>query len=380
MRILNIGTDKSLIGGKQLGDAKARHAVYGQSLDSLDIIVYSNRREGFSKHQISGNVTGYPSNSCCKAMFVFDCLKLFKKINQGHQVQVIVCQDPFVCGLCGVIIKLFFPVKLQVNFHGDFWQNGEWLKERPINWLFLLISKFVIKKADGIRVVSSGIKNKLIAKGIDQNKIRVIATPVDLEKFQNFDVGLVERIKSEYQGKKIILFVGRLEPVKDYPTLLEALMAIKPQLSEFVVLVIGDGSQKTAWEQLTVSAGLEEQVKFLGQLDHGQLVNYYYAGDFLVSASTNESLGKNFIEAGACGKPSVATATTGAKEVILDNQSGLLSPIKDSEKMAENILKLLGDVNLCQAYGQKAKELMWQNFDGKKNTEKIINFWQELIK
>ncbi|MBN1778960.1 MAG: hypothetical protein JW816_01950, partial [Candidatus Buchananbacteria bacterium] len=129
MHIVNIGTDKTLVGGPKLGDALARHASYGRFVDQLDVIVYTNKNEGLKKFVISDNVIGHPTNSLAKIFFIFDAVKIFQKINQEKKVDVAVCQDPFVMGLAGVLLKFKYKIKLQVNFHGDFWQNKNWLKE-----------------------------------------------------------------------------------------------------------------------------------------------------------------------------------------------------------------------------------------------------------
>jgi len=219
MNVLNIGTDKTLVGGRKLGDAIQRHRRYGEFLDHLDIIVYANKKEGLNKFKISDKVFGYPTNSKSKSHFFFDAKKIFEKINQDHKIDIIVCQDPFIPGLIGVCLKKKYGFKLQINFHGDFWQNSAWLKERWLNIFFLLISKFTVPRADLIRVMSEGQKEKLIRAGVKENKIKVISVPVDLDKYQGSEI--------RDQKLKIVLHVGRDDKVKDYNTLVRAFKLVK---------------------------------------------------------------------------------------------------------------------------------------------------------
>lgn len=372
-----VSLDRGLLGKGELGDVVSRHREYGNHVEKLDIIVFS--RSGFSKNKISETVTAYPTNSKGKFGYLFDSYKIGKKLFKENKYQLIVTQAPFISGLVGYKLAKRLKVKLLIHFHGDYIKNKEWLKENWYNFLLVPISKFLAKKADGIRVMSQGIKDKLIDAKVAEDKIRVISTPVSLVKFGNWNDNKVAEIKNQHQGKKIILFIGRFEKVKDLPTLLKSLIEVKKIDSNFILLVIGKGSLHQNWQNTIKEMGLENEVVFLDQIEHEDLVNYYKACEFIVNSSTSESFGKIFVEAAACGKPSVATATTGAKEIIIDNQTGLLSPVEDSSKLTANIIKLLQNDQLTQSFGQKAKESVSKRFDGGINTQEIIKFWHEII-
>lgn len=372
-----ISLDRGLLGKGELGDVTSRHREYGKYVERLDIIVFS--RGGFSENKINKNVTAYPTNSKNKIGYLFDTFKIGKKLFRENDYRLVVTQAPFISGLVGYKLAKRFKAKLLIHFHGDYINNKEWLKESWINFLMVPLSRFVSKRADGIRVMSQGIKDKLITSGISKDKIRVISTPVSLEKFGRWDENKVQELKNKFTGKKIILFIGRLEKVKDLPTLLKALNQVKEQYQNFVLFVIGDGSLKEEWKKLVKEMDLEKEVKFFGQIEHEDLVNYYQASEFIVNSSTSESFGKIFVEGTVASKTSVATATTGAKEIIIDNQTGLLSPVGDKSGLAVNILKLLQDEELTKQLGEQAKESVAKRFDGGINTNEIINFWQDII-
>ncbi|MBU1164154.1 glycosyltransferase family 4 protein [Patescibacteria group bacterium] len=376
MQVLMISLDKGLLGKGQLGDVVSRHQEYGQHVEKLDIIVFS--KKGYEKYQLSENVHSIPTNSKTKLCYFCNSYKIGKGLFKNSKYDLIVCQTPFIAGLVGYRLAKKFKAKLLVHFHGDFVDNKEWLKEKWYNIFLLSIAKFVFRRSDGIRVMSKGIKDKLVSNGIKAEKIKVISTPVNLSKFENPDEQKVTSIKSKYQNKKILLFVGRLEQVKDFPTLLTAAEIVKKDYKDFVVLVLGNGSKYNEWKSLAEKS--EVRVDFLNQLDHKELVNYYQACDFIVNSSTNESFGKIFVEAAAASKTSVATNTTGAQEIIIDGQTGLLSPVNDPSSLAANIIKLLKNQDLTSELGQKAKELVNKKYDGANNTREIINFWQEIIR
>jgi len=375
MRILMISLDRTLLGGDYSGDALERHQEYVRRVGHLDIIVFS--KKGFKKKTL-GELEIYPTNSSNKLSYLIDAFHLAKEIILRNKFDLIVTQDPFLTGLVGWLLKRKFKIPWLVHFHGDFWQNKYWLRERWFNWLLLILSKFLVKKADGIRVVSSGIKGKLIRAGVSEEKIRVIPTPVDLEKFEKCSPKKVNQIRKKYDNKKIVLFVGRLSKEKNLPMLLKAALEVRHRISEVVFLIIGEGKEKERLLHLTSNLKLQTYIKFLGCVKHEKLINYYHACDFVVLPSFSESFGKVLLEAGAAGKPVVATATTGAKEIIINGQTGFLVPINDEKSLAQCIVQLLEDENLAYQMGQEAKERILAKFNPEKTIQKMVRFWKDV--
>ncbi|MFA6254844.1 MAG: glycosyltransferase family 4 protein [Patescibacteria group bacterium] len=378
MNVLNIGTDKTLVGGEKLGDAIQRHRRYGEFLDHLDIVVYTNKKEGLNKFEISQNVIGYPTNSISKLFFIPDVLKIFKKINQDHKVDIIVCQDPFLPAVAGCLLKKKYKVKLQINFHGDFWQNPSWLKERWLNIFFLLISKFTVPKADLIRVMSHGQKEKL---GKYKEKARVISTPIDIEKYNTeIDPESIHEflISNQLNNKKIILGVGRQDRVKNYPLLFKAVKLVFNDCKDIVLALIGGGGFTRESNDLTYNQLPYELKTYFAPIADSKFVDLFYRIAYVVVSSSNsESFGKVLVEANAHGKPVVSTATTGAKEIIQDGYNGFLVPIGDAQALADKIVYLLNNPDKAKEMGENGRRLVKEKYGD--NTQKIISAWQELM-
>jgi len=366
MRVLMVSIDRGLLGQGQLGDVVQRHKKYGESVERLDIIVFSGK--GFEPYKISKNVTAYPSNSCCGLKYFCDAKKIGKNLFKENKYDLVVTQEPFLTGLVGYCLKRKFKAKLLVHFHGDFWQNKNWLKEQKINWLFLLISKFVVSKADGIRVMSEGQKNKLINTGIKKEKIRVISTPVNLEKYDRPDLDKESTVKT-------VLHVGRDDKVKGYDILLKAFDLVDQKLSNVKFVKVLGGKEFSKAIDNHINKNLH--ITTYPQIDHEDLADFYYQADVVVLSSTSESFGKVLVEANACGKPVVSTATTGAKEIIKNGYNGYLVAIGDAQALADKILELLNNPIKAKTMGQKGRELMKEKFFD--NTKKIIDLWNEVV-
>jgi len=371
LKVLMLSLDRTLLGEKSGGDARERHQIYGQYVERLDIIIPTLK--GFSSYQISSNVWAHPTNSYSKILYGFDLYQLGKKLFQEHNYHLLITQD-FLAWI-GYFLKRKLKIPLLVSCHSDFLDNPYWRKESWFNPFLELLIKFSLKRADGVRVVSRGIKEKVIKLGLSSEKIRVISTPVNLEKFEKFDQKKVREIKNQYLGKKIVLFVGRLVKAKGLDYFLKAISQIVHQESKVVFLFIGEGPERESLEKKIQALNLVQYVKLLGKKEHQELINYYHASDLFVLPSSNESFGKVLLEVAMAKKPAVATATTGAQEIIQDKKTGFLVPIGQPIELAQKILFLLKNDGLRKQMGQQAYLEIKERFSYQKNIQSLIQFW-----
>jgi len=209
----------------------------------------------------------------------------------------------------------------------------------------------------------------------------VIPTPVDLEKFKAFEPEKVKQIKDDYFNKKIILYAGRLVKVKNLPLLLKAVAMIRNSKHNIILLIIGEGGEKAKLKRKVRRLEIEDAVVFISSAPQKDLVNYYHAADVFVLPSFSESLGKVLIEAGAAGCPVVSTETTGARDVVVEGRTGYLVPIGDENAMVEKILKVLRmEESERKEMAKNAQRILEEKFSQEKSIEKVVMFWNKLIK
>lgn len=381
LKILTISKDANLAMDEQkLGNVQQRNVEYGKFVKAIYSVTYSAKKQNLQHKTLGENVFIFPTNSMNKMFFLWDSWRVACKICQQHKIDLVLTQDPFLSGLIGWLIKKKFKVKLLIHFHGDFWANKNWLKENFYNRILLLLSRFLVKRADSLRVVSLGIKNKLLKAGVSAKKIYVIPTPVDLEKFYlRIDAEIMQLKKTWGQDNKIILFVGRLEQEKNLSWFLDVFAAIRKEYPAVVFVVIGAGSQEEELKAKTAALNLTTAVRFVGAVNYLELNNYFQASDIFVLPSLSESFGKVLVEAGAAALPSVASATTGAREIIQDSENGFLVSIGDKQTMQEKILLLLQNENLAKEMGQKAHLMAEEKFNWRGQIEAVVKMWQEIV-
>jgi glycosyltransferase involved in cell wall biosynthesis len=166
------------------------------------------------------------------------------------------------------------------------------------------------------------------------------------------------------------LAVGRLEPVKDYPTLRRALTFV-PQRARLVIL--GDGPLRTGLKVMVEQLGLDQRVSFLGFQE--DVRRWMQAADGLVLASRHEGLPMVLIEAGACGLPVVATDVAGTREVVVNGETGWLACAEGADALAAVVSRLMRmPESQRQAMGKRAREHVVEHF----SMEQVLNRWERL--
>lgn len=203
--------------------------------------------------------------------------------------------------------------------------------------------------------------------GADAGKISVVPAGVDLDLFRPVPPEEAKRILGLPATRRIVLFVGRIEPLKGIDTLLRAMALVVPEIpcwqEDLSVIIIGGApgagveqvnAEMGRLERLRAELGIQELVTFQGAKDQDTLVYYYCAADMVVMPSHYESFGMVALEAMACGTPVVASKVGGLAYNVQDSQTGFLVPDRDPEALAAKIQLLLCDDDLRQKLGSQA--------------------------
>src|SRR5579884_60098 len=214
------------------------------------------------------------------------------------------------------------------------------------------IERRVVRSADAIVASTAQELNALVeGYGARPEQVSVIPPGVDLRAFEPVDRGLA-RAALGLAGE-VLLFVGRLDPVKGVDTLLQALAELKdrPTLRLLVAGGSPPGGRVDADEaylrHLAAELGVAERVTWLGPVDQERLPLYYAAADACAVPSRYESFGLVALEALACGAALVAAPVGGLPQIVRDGESGLLVPERTPALFADRIARVLDDPKLA---------------------------------
>ena len=187
----------------------------------------------------------------------------------------------------------------------------------------------------------------------DPRKIEVIPPGVDLDRFHPIDPLQAKAAIGVPAGKRMVLFVGRIEPLKGVDTLLRAMKQVAEDCGgcEGLTVAIVGGDPSESEEQMTAEMarlhrlraelGIEDLVTFLGKRDQDTLPYYYSAAEVVVMPSHYESFGMVALEAMACGTPVIASRVGGLKFSVVHGYTGLHVPVANPNALADAITRLL---------------------------------------
>ncbi len=265
---------------------------------------------------------------------------------------------------------------------------GIWARKRKIKWLHIehgsdfvklnsfwkswlakvfdyTLGKWVLQKAD--KVVTVSVASADFCKQIFPNrKYQVIYRGVDVGKLGGDLV-----IEEKYKDKIKILFAGRLIDGKGVIDLLKAVEKMK--LLNWVLLIVGDGSQKEMLVEQANKLKISNNVVFLGQMKRPNLLRILNIADIVVNPSYTEGLPTVIVEAAKCGRAIVATDVGGTREIIENNKSGILIKPKEIQLLSEKIELLMNDSDLRKKLGEAAKDGTKNKFDWEISIKDYIN-------
>jgi len=232
------------------------------------------------------------------------------------------------------------------------------------------LQRRVLSRAHRVIAVSHAVANQLREQRlVDDKRIAVVPNGIDEARFARASVQF-DRLRVLRQlnlpGDCVLVgTIGELRVLKRHDDFIRASAIVAREFpqTQFVIAGVDTSVGRPVQKQLVElvnQLGLEERIHFLGWLDHAE--ELLLALDLFVSASETESFGLAIAEAMAAATAVVATETEGAKEVVVDQRTGLLVPIGSIERIAAAMAELLGNKELRDNMGARARQALAEKF------------------
>jgi D-inositol-3-phosphate glycosyltransferase len=236
------------------------------------------------------------------------------------------------------------------------------------------LSEMETRRRIDVETEIAGFANRLIAAtpaeraqlewlyGADPDRIEIVPPGVDTQHFFPLSREASRDRIGAPRDAWMILFVGRIEPLKGVDTLIRAIALLAHECPTWVermcvAIIGGDPATNAELERLKAmreQLGLSELITFLGARDQDQLRYFYNAADFVVMPSRYESFGMVALEAMACGRPVIASEVGGLAYLVCDGQTGFHVPEGDPIALATTMARLLQDDAGRERLGRQA--------------------------
>ena len=225
---------------------------------------------------------------------------------------------------------------------------------------------------DRVTAVSAGAADAYVSAGmVSGEHITVLPNGVDTQVWQP-DASMRDTVRNELclTDEFLWLAVGRLQPVKDYPTLLRAFAAIREPAR---LVIAGNGALESSLHCLTKELDIGNRVHFLGFT--ADVRRWMQAADGFVLSSLWEGLPMAVLEAASCALPAVGTDVSGTREIILHECTGLLAPPGDVANLAVAMTRLMQiPIDVREAMGKWARRLISERY----SLESVLDEWESL--
>jgi len=244
----------------------------------------------------------------------------------------------------------------------------------------------VVQAADCILAPTVGEAAELVnLYGADPRHVRVVAPGVDTDVFTPGDRAQA-KADLGLEGRVVVLFVGRLQPLKQPEAALRAIAdlgARNPEIRGRISLVVVGGPsgrggvQPEALTKLAGELGVTDALRLEGTVPHDSLPPYYRAADAVLIPSRSESFGLVAIEASACEAPVVASDVGGLRVAVRDGATGLLVPSFEPAAYADALARVLTDPSLARAMGAAGAHFA-RRFDWRRASIDLLAIYEEL--
>lgn len=241
--------------------------------------------------------------------------------------------------------------------------------------------------ADRILAVSESVKTDLgTSYGIPRNRVDVVFNGVDTSIFKPHP-GLPSPPQlRQFQGKRIVLYVGHFGLRKGIVFLIQAMKSIVKEVPDAVLVCVGGvpkwlGTQDY-WhflERCIAENGLEGKVLLLDKVPNAELPAFYSAAEVFVLPSYYEAFAKVLVEAMACGKPVVVTKGGGPAETIKDGENGLVVDFGSAEQIKEAVVKILEESNLKRKLAKNAVDTVEKNLTWRAVAARISQAYRRVL-
>jgi glycosyltransferase involved in cell wall biosynthesis len=360
--------------------------------NQVDITVYSGTKSGFKTSTTINEVNIVPLHSTdrkypldswsfnrtvAKTFFDKDIYELHNDSGYGlfKSLKKQTAKKPCIHTIHGVLAEEVTQAKL--SGHVTF-------QDRLANYFMSYLSRLEKKTAKGADLVVT-ITNYSFEKiqmhyDIAPEKIRIVSNGVDTEKY--CPVLNCAELKQQFGLKETsptALFVGNLIPRKGLTYLIEAAQQVVKTYPDTQFIIVGDGPLKSHLIERLVAVKLLDNFVFMSGLSDDKLSAVYGCSDVFVLPSIQEGQGIVLLEALASGKPVVAFDIGGVNEVIINGETGLLVRNRNSEELAEALLRLLGNVELQKKMGLSGRRFVEGNFTWDICARKMFKIYCEAL-
>lgn len=374
MKIISLSLDKLIL--KKESVVASRCMRYGNAVETYTVIVPTQNKETVS---LNDHTTVYGTGGRFKILQLWQMYKIASSLLQQKKCDVITSQDTYFLGLLAFVLSRRYHCGFEVQVLGI----------EKLSFFRKLLSKFVLKRAGSIRVLSLGLQKRLVEEfAINTARMMLVPIYVDVSSLgfstDTLDAeeknGLTEKkaaFSKDYGGRFNIVSVNRLVPIKNIAMQLQAIALLRTEFPDILLHIVGDGPLQSEIERDIKHLEITNYVELQGFKSGASLSPFFTESDCFVLTSNFEGYGMVIVEAATAGLPIVMTDVGCAGEVIINEKSGIIVPPGDIKAFTEGLRRVIVDTSLREVLRAGAQESIAQLPSFDTVLEKYVASWQQ---
>lgn len=319
-----------------------------------------------------GEIVEYPLTSFYDLNFLNQLHRLRQYLT-SNRIDV-VHTHCFYTNVFGMAAATLARVPGRVTFKGE--TDFRTPMQQRVESVAFRLAHRTVANSDAVRarLVTKGVPPDKIVRhynGMEMGRVAVAADARRDDILRSLDLPVTPH-------RKFITIVANLRhPVKDIPMFLRAAARVRRNIADAAFIVAGEGQLMAEMRAEAAQLGIADAVFFIGRCD--RIADLLFISDVCALSSTAEGFSNSILEYMAAGRPVVATDVGGAREAIIEGETGYIVPSGDDERMAARIIDLLADPPHAIAMGNKGKQRVAEEFSITRHLANTLNLYSELL-
>ena len=317
-----------------------------------------------------GEIPEYPLTSFYDRNFVTQLRRLARFL-QEHEIDVIHTHD-FYTNIFGMTAAAMVRVRARVAYKGETDGFRTATQKRLERGAFRLANRVVAN--------SDAVRNQLIREGVPAKKVVKHYNGLDLKRVKAQSDATRDDILAllALPERRLVTIVANLQhAVKDHPMFLRAAARVRVAVPDAAFVIAGEGKLMPGLRELAAQLGLEGDVFFIGRCE--RVAELLSVSDVCALSSTAEGFSNAILEYMAAARPVVVTDVGGAREAVIEGETGYFVAAGDDEQMAVRMIELLRDPKRARAMGEHGRSVVEEKFSCERQLQNTLELYDELM-
>jgi PEP-CTERM/exosortase A-associated glycosyltransferase len=314
-------------------------------------------------------------------------LKAAMRITAAYKPAIIHGHSPFTCGIIADIVGRRKGIPSVYEMRG-LWEDSHTsrhgIKETSLRYRGVhFLENIALKGADLCCVICEALKDELLSRGIQQEKIVIVPNGVDVRAFASGPPNVELQRRLGLQDKVVMGYIGSFFHYEGLHLLVQAMAGLAPEFPDLRLLLVGEGEVTPILKKMAQDSGIADKVLFPGRIAHAEIAEYYRLYDFMVlpridTRETRLVTPLKPLEIMGMGKSLLASDIGGHREIVIEGVNGLLFESENVQDLIAKCRALIENKEMRLDLGARGRKWVEENRDWSVLVQSYVKIYESL--